>query len=246
MKKIINVALPKGRLGEKVANSLYSASVLASDKVLDNEERYENDSEADDVKEFSVVSGSLKTDGAAEGLGAGVHKDSSYYFTECERGDRKVVTAETESGETDKESAKACARAAHNESDDECENSVSERFNEKRCDLTAEVCADAHKSGMAERKLAKKAYYEAERHRENYFYSHFLKQISARGLEVARERKCYAHDNYERDSDIIKIALKLKILKIHNYTFSLLFLPRSPEGLTRRSMIRIENSIASV
>ena len=47
-----------------------------------------------------------------------------------------------------------------------------------------------------------------------------------------------------QNNDVIDVVIKFKLPQSH--TFSLLFLPRNPVGLTKRIMIKIENSIASV
>ena len=228
-----------------VAYRLYRTSVLASNEVLEHEESDENDNKTDDEEYFLVVSGCGKSDRTAKGLLTCVLEDRSYDLTKGECGDSQIVAAQTECGKTDEESANTCTSAAHEERDDKREHSVSKRSGEHSGDLTAKVSAYTHKSCMSERELAKEAYNKAERECEDYFYSHLLEQIYGGRFEHTDKRK---YDEYHHDSaehNVIEVALHTVEL-FHDYTFSFLILPSKPEGLTRRSIIKIENSIASV
>ena len=140
----------------------YRTSVLASNEVLYNEERYQNDGEADYVKGRLVISGCFKSHGTAKGFLARILEDRSHYLAECERGDRQIVTSESERGQTDEKSANTCACTAHEERDEEREDTVAKRSNENGGDLTAEVSTDTHKARVSERELSKEAYHKAE------------------------------------------------------------------------------------
>ena len=152
--------------------------MLGSNEVLHNGKTDENECENDDKEIILIKSGSAKSHRSAEALGGRVLEDGLYDLTECESYYRKVVALKTKRGKTNYKAKHRCRKGAKYYGDEQIDDAVTDKAlsHNSRC-LTANVCADAHKSRVTEGKLTEEANHESERNREEYRNTHLLKKV---------------------------------------------------------------------
>ena len=219
--------------------------MFGTDKVLGNSKGCKNQDESNNKEDVFVKTGSIKTERTAEGFLAGVHEDGTDDLAECKGYYRKIVAAKTKSRKTDYHSENCGNNTAKNKGNDKSGPFADHRFKNNR-GFTAEICADAHETGMTEGKFTEEADNHAERNSKGNCDCNFFKKIFIGTFDNSGERKYCKNNGYRRNNDIVEVMVPFNGFKFFHYTFSLLFLPRIPVGLTRSIMIRIINSMASV
>jgi len=159
-----------------VADSGDGSSVFGTYKVLGNRKGCKNHYERDDKEDIFVETGSIKTEGAAEGFLAGVHENRTDDFAEGKGYYRKIVATKTKGGKTDYHSEKRGDNSTDYKGNEKSGPFAENGFQNNR-GFSAEICADAHKSRMTEGKFPKKTDNHAERNGKGYRDCNFFKKI---------------------------------------------------------------------
>jgi len=230
-----------------VSDSGNGTTVLGADEILHHGQGDQHQHKGDDEEILLVKSRGTQTQRTAEAIAGGILENGFDDFAKGQSDDGQVVAAQTQSGDTDDDTADGGHGGTHQEGNKEGQNTVAQGGDQKRGHFTAEVRADAHESGVTQGKLTKEAYHQGKRHRKDNADGHLFQQEQGRAVNAAAGHGDDGqHDGEDTDGDIVDIMSGLELFEKRFHTFSLRFLPRKPVGLTNRIMIRMENSMASV